>query len=116
MSPETSSGESLGARLQIDPAAGDPSTLVLTGELDPHTAPLLETALEERIAEGDRAIRLEVTELGFIDSSGLRVLVEAHRTLGAEPGALRLAGVSPTFLRLLEMTGLDRRFTIESTS
>jgi len=116
MSPETSSGESLGARLQIEPAADDPSTLVLAGELDPHTAPLLEAALDERIAEGDTAIRLEVTEVGFIDSSGLRVLVEAHRSLGADPASLRLAGVSPTFLRLLEMTGLDRRFTIESTS
>ena len=114
MSPETSPGESLEARLQIEPGPDD--ALVLIGELDPHTAPLLEAALDERIAAGADAIHLEVTGLDFIDSSGLRVLVEAHRTLGGEPGAVCLAGVSPTFLRLLEMTGLDRRLTIESTS
>ena len=115
MSSEISSGESPGARLRIDQSA-DGSTLVLTGELDPHTAPLLETALQERIAAGDEAIHLEVTGLDFIDSSGLRVLVETHRALGGGPGSLRLSGVSPTFLRLLEMTGLDRRLTIESTA
>jgi anti-sigma B factor antagonist len=111
----SSSGESLGARLQIERGVDD-STLVLVGELDPHTAPLLEAALGERIAAGDQTINLEVTGLDFIDSSGLRVLVETHRTLGSEPGSLRLAGVSPTFLRLLEMTGLDQHLTIDSTS
>jgi anti-sigma B factor antagonist len=117
MSPDSSSaGESLGARLQIDPVADDPSTLALVGDLDPHTAPQLEAALAARIAGGAEAIRLDVTGLDFIDSSGLRVLVEAHRALGGEPGSLRLASVSATFRRLLEMTGLDRHLTIESTS
>jgi len=117
MSPEISSaGESLGARLQIERVADEQATLALLGELDPHTAPLLATALSERIEAGAETVRLDVTRLEFIDSSGLRVLVEAHRTLGNEPGSLRLAGVSPTFLRLLEVTGLDQRFSIESTS
>lgn len=116
MSPETSSGESHGARLQIEPGPDDPSTLALVGELDPHTAPLLAAALTERIDEGAEVIRLDVARLDFIDSSGLRVLVEAHRTLGATPGTLCLASVSATFLRLLEVTGLDQRLTIESTS
>lgn len=116
MSPDTSSGEAHGARLQIEPVPDDPSTLALIGELDPHTAPLLATALTERINEGADVLRLDVARLDFIDSSGLRVLVEAHRTLGAEPGSLCLTAVSATFLRLLEVTGLDQRLTIESTS
>lgn len=117
MSPEISSpGESIGARLQIESRADDPSTLALVGELDPHTAPLLATALRERIDEGAGVIRLDVARLDFIDSSGLRVLVEAHRALGGEPGSLRLTKVSATFLRLLDVTGLDQRLTIESTS
>lgn len=117
MSPEnSSSGESGGARLVIEPVADDPSTLALVGELDPHTAPLLATALTEHIDRGAAVIRLDVARLDFIDSSGLRVLVEAHRTLGSAPGSLRLAAVSATFLRLLEVTGLDQHLTIESTS
>jgi len=117
MSPETSStGEPVGTRLEIEPLADDPSTLVLVGELDPHTAPLLASVLNERIDDGADVIRLDVARLDFIDSSGLRVLVEAHRALEGERGSLRLAAVSATFLRLLEVTGLDQRLTIESTS
>jgi len=117
MSPEISSaGEALGPRLEIEPVGDDPSALALVGELDPHTAPLLASALSERTDGGAEVIRLDCARLDFIDSSGLRVLVEAHRTLGGEPGSLRLTQVSPTFLRLLEVTGLDERLVIESTS
>jgi len=103
-------------RLTVEVQEGDPPTLTLNGEVDPYTAPQLEDALKGLIEGGAGAVRIDATGLAFIDSSGLRVLVDAHRRLGAEPAVLVLAGVSPTFRRLLEVTGLDEHVTIESTN
>jgi anti-sigma B factor antagonist len=103
-------------RLTVELQEGQPPTLALTGEVDPYTAPQLEEALAELIDGGATAVRIDATGLAFIDSSGLRVLVDAHRRLGAESSVLVLAGVSPTFRRLLEVTGLDEHVTIESTT
>ena len=100
-------------RLTVTTREGDPPTVVLIGEVDPHTAPLLEGALNGLVDGGATVLRIDVAGLAFIDSSGLRVLVDVHRRLGAEPAALVLADVSPTFRRLLEVTGLDQHLTIE---
>ena len=102
-------------RLTVEVQGGEPPTIVLVGEVDPHTAPQLESALGELIDGGASTIRIDAEGLAFIDSSGLRVLVDAHRRLGSESTVLVLAQVSPTFRRLLEVTGLDERVTIEST-
>lgn len=104
-----------GSRLQIHVVEdGDVPELVLTGEVDPHTAPELEAVLSRLVSNGHRTIRFDCAALGFIDSSGLRVLVDAHRRLDAAPGALILANISPTLRRLLEVTGLDDHFTVEA--
>ena len=103
-------------RLTVEVQQGTPPTLVLTGEVDPHTAPQLEAALAGQIDGGATAVRIDAAGLAFIDSSGLRVLVDAHRRLGSDPSVLVLADVSPTFRRLLEVTGLDEHVTIESTT
>ena len=103
-------------RLRVETAEGDPPTITLIGEVDPHTAPLLADALDAVIDAGATVVRIDGRRLDFIDSSGLRVLVDAHRRLGSGPTVLVLAHVSPTLRRLLEVTGLDEHVTVESTS
>jgi anti-sigma B factor antagonist len=103
-------------RLTVEVTEGDPPTVSLTGEVDPHTAPQLESALDTLIDGGATAVRIDAAGLAFIDSSGLRVLVDAHRRLGGEAQVLVLSQVSPTFRRLLEVTGLDEHVTVESTT
>lgn len=103
-------------RLTIEVHEGDPPTIALVGEVDPHTVPLLSDTLDTLIEGGAEVVRIDASRLDFIDSSGLRVLVDAHRRLGAEPTALVLAHVSPTLRRLLEVTGLDEHVTVESTT
>ena len=63
--------------------------VVPRGELDLATAPELERFLGERLAEG-RALRLDLRELGFMDSSGVRVLVTAHRAAERGEGTLQI--------------------------
>ena len=70
----------------------------LSGELDLVGEPLLQAALARA---GGRPVRIELAELAFMDSTGLRVLLGAAREI---PG-LQLSGpLQPPVKRLLELT------------
>jgi len=92
---------------------GDEATLTLTGELDPHTAPMLTDELETLMGEGVTSVVLVLSDLGFIDSSGLRVVIAADRDLTASGGRLVLRSPSETVRRLLEITGLLDHLTTD---
>lgn len=96
-------------RLQIDRSD---ATLKVTGEIDAHSAPELQTALAEIPADTD--MNVDMSAVDFIDSSGLRVLLEAHA--GAEEAGRRLVVVnpSPAVKRLVEISGLDNHLNLQS--
>lgn len=76
--------------------------LSASGEVDAHTAPTLAAAID---AAGP-SVDLDLSGVGFVDSSGLRVLIDAHQRLAEAGGALRLTGVSDAVRRLLEISGV----------
>lgn len=80
--------------------------LYLDGELDPHTAPLLKQEVDRLAADGCLDIVLDLSQLAFIDSSGLRVVISSHREMADRGGKLTLRSPSDTAQRLLEITGL----------
>jgi anti-anti-sigma factor len=86
----------------------DGTTLYVTpmGELDVYTSPQLAQAFE-RLDSHHRACILEVSELTFIDSTGLKVLISMRRD---EPERFVLSGSSPAFERVLELTNLTEHF------
>lgn len=93
--------------LRIEETTADSEAVLrLQGDLDPHTAPFLADAVKERIETGDRTVVLDLADVTFIDSSGLRAIVTAHHELGERDGELRLRNLSATTMRLLEVTGL----------
>lgn len=78
--------------------------ITLQGDLDAHTAPRAANRLD---AVDDRAeLRLGCSELGFVDSSGLQVLVTTHKRLRDGGGRLVLVQPSQALRRVLEITGL----------
>ena len=85
---------------------GDTVVVSLTGELDPHTVPLLADELDNAVAQGTTSVALDLSGLTFIDSSGLRVVIATHRQLEEAGGKLVLRAPSDTVRRLLELTGL----------
>lgn len=89
-----------------------PPVIALAGELDPHTAPLLQGSIDDVLAAGATDLVLELSGLGFVDSSGLRVLIAAQHQLAEHGGTLSLRSPSETVLRLLEITGLVDHITI----
>ncbi len=82
------------------------AVLTLIGELDPHTAPMLDEEIAGVRAEGTTAVVLDLGGLGFMDSSGLRVIIAANADLEEQGGSLSLRAPSDTVRRLLEITGL----------
>ena len=85
---------------------GDEVVLVLVGELDPHTAPILRSSVDDAVSDATTTLVLDVAGLQFIDSSGLRVIISAHKTMDERGGRLVLRAPTDNTRRLLEITGL----------
>lgn len=90
----------MGASVRIEPMEGGGFRLV--GEIDLSNAGELRRLSHED--EGD--LVLEMAELEFMDSTGLRGLIELAR--GLEPARLVIRNPSPAVDRLFEVTGIDR--------
>jgi anti-sigma B factor antagonist len=86
----------------------------VSGEVDVYAAPELRERLTEILTDG-RSVVVDLTEVGFLDSTGLGALVSA-RTSAAERGAsLPLVCTHERILKLFTITGLDGVFTIHSS-
>ena len=94
---------------------GGPAVLNVAGEVDLLTAGLLRTRLEEASQHSVRVV-VDLSEVTFIDSSGLNVLVEAYLRAGQLPEAFVLRSPTPTVARVLSITGLADVLTIESAA
>ena len=96
--------------LQIRAAGqGGTHTLSLEGELDLVSAGLLETRIAELCTDGASRIILEMSELDFMDSTGLRALLISEELCGVNSCRLLLGALSPQVARLLELSGLEGR-------
>lgn len=81
--------------------------LVLAGELDLATTPLLRQAIVSVIAEGTNYLAIDATELEFVDSAGIGALIGGLKRARARGGELRLIGPGPALTALLELVELN---------
>ena len=86
---------------------GKGAVVVLEGELDLAGEGVLEQALESARAAGGR-VTVDLTDLQFIDSSGLRVLVKLHNAAVTDGFEYRLIAGPPQVHRTFALCGLDR--------
>jgi anti-anti-sigma factor len=91
---------------------GEKLVLSLEGRLDTVTAPMLQ---ERLIFEFDqnKHIRLDFTQLAYVSSAGLRVLLVGAKTAKAAGGTMVLSNVSKEIKEILEMTGFTGILTFE---
>ena len=86
------------------------------GEVDLASAPVLKGTLLGLFASGGyRRFVLDLSRVGHLDSTGLGVLVGFRQRLG-EGGAVKLAGLQPNVLNVLQLAGLDRVFEVWPTA
>ncbi|MGH2947993.1 MAG: STAS domain-containing protein [Solirubrobacteraceae bacterium] len=79
--------------------------IYVSGEIDIATSPQLQRALDEAIEASDGPLVVDLSAVGFIDVSGLRVLRSTVRRAGARK--FGVASPSAAVRRLLEITGID---------
>ena len=80
----------------------------VSGELDLHTAGCLQARIEEADTVGAGTVLVDLSEISFIDSSALEVLVRESKRLEGRGHSLVLVTNDPRTRRILEVTGLDR--------
>jgi anti-sigma B factor antagonist len=93
------------ARLSI--ASPDPDVYVLSGEVDAHTATQLASHFDPLPSGLDGALVLDMAQVTFMDSSGLRVLIELNRRASAAGVALTVRAPSRAVARIIEISGLS---------
>jgi anti-anti-sigma factor len=87
---------------------GDWLRLLLTGELDIASVPVLEDRLSG-LRDSAIAVRLDLSRLEFIDSGGLSALIQAMNDASADGWRLQIdRDVAPQAMRLFELVALDR--------
>jgi len=85
------------------------------GNVTIHSSPELRRALLPLFADGYSMIRVDLTEVGFIDSSGIATLVEGLKWARESGGRFVLAGLSDKVRDVFELAKLDTVFDIEAT-
>ena len=103
------------ADVAVDRGARDGDWVVtVRGEIDVATSPDLKHELDDLLAQDAKFITLDLSRLVFMDSSGLGVLVSAHKRLKEIGGeTILLRGMQEPVRRVFEITGLTRLFTVE---
>ena len=105
-----------GGMLEVREERGDGVlTLTIEGELDLATAPKVRDPLERAIGSGVSRIVVDMLGCGFIDSTGLGVLLHAAKHLEENKGAMALVCVDDQIKRLLELTMIDRTIPVFDT-
>jgi len=92
--------------------AGGTVRIALTGELDIAGATLVEQELERIERDAPATIVLDLRQLAFMDSTGLRVIVAADGRAREQGRRLVVVRGSDTVQRIIEMTRLDGRLEI----
>ena len=90
---------------------GDAITLIVSGRLDTQTAPELENELDN-ILTGIKELIFDMTNLEYVSSAGLRVILKAQKAMNAQ-GSMKLTGVNDSIMEVFDITGFLDILTIE---
>lgn len=92
--------------------ADDYVTLRVSGEVDLYTAPALRDDALAAIRLHGTNLRIDLADVSFMDSTGIEVLLATRRRAELEGGSLTLCSPTAAVRRIIEVTGLDKVFTI----
>lgn len=101
------------ANFRVETTTGDGrADLVVAGEIDIATAPLLRSDLHRIVQNGASEVVIDMAGVDFIDSAGLGVLIGAVGRLRERGGRLVLRHVQPAPRKVIEITGLQDVFEL----
>ena len=86
--------------------------LVLSGRMDAENAPQFEQECNACITEGLTSLVVDLGELAYVSSMGLRCFIAVAKTLQSKGGALRLCRLQGLVKQVFEITGLINCFPV----
>jgi len=93
---------------------GDTTIVALSGDVDLDNSPHVRNILLESVS-GKRGVLVEMSEVSYIDSSGIASLVEAYQSARRDSTPFALVAVSDSAMRVLELARLDQVFSIHAS-
>ncbi len=101
-------------RLHVDVIEEGASVcLKASGEVDAHTSTTLDSSVDKALASGATELVIDLGDVPFMDSMGIRVLVRAQRAIDEKNGSMRIVKVNPAVARALDYAGLTEHLTVE---
>lgn len=89
--------------------AGSTITARLSGELDHHTARVMREQIDAAVGGSPaKLLRLDFSGVGFMDSSGIGLVMGRYRLMQSRGGRLLVVGASDRLLRVMRLAGLQR--------
>jgi anti-sigma B factor antagonist len=86
------------------------------GEVDLSTSPQLHAKLVDLVEVGEAgSVVVDLTPVAFMDSTGLSVLLAAHKRARADGGGIRLVCPEGPVLRVLRLTGMDKVLSVHGS-
>ncbi|MEE8336067.1 MAG: STAS domain-containing protein [Candidatus Neomarinimicrobiota bacterium] len=84
----------------------------LKGHLDTTTAPEVEVEISKKIGEGEKKIIVNLSDVDYISSSGLRVLLATLKELKKDGGILKIFGLNETVQEIFDISGFSVIFDL----
>lgn len=85
---------------------GDMGVVRLRGEVDHATGPQLRACAESLFGDGARSLVLDMAQVTFLDSSGLKAIVQSHHQAHELGGTVTVRHAPSMVRRVMEVTGL----------
>ena len=109
-------GDTLGIFASQASRTNGQAVVRVQGEVDLYTAPQLWAALDAAIAGAPHELVIDLSDVTFLDSSGLSVLVRAHKRLAPFAGTVIVRGAAEQVSMALEVTKLNTVLTVETAT
>ncbi|MDH3038763.1 STAS domain-containing protein [Streptomyces sp. TRM75561] len=91
------------------------AVIVVTGDVDLHTAPVLRAEALTAMTRGARHLVLDMAEVDFVDSTGLTTLIVLLHATEKAGGSVRVARVPERLERMVTMTGIAELLPMHDT-
>lgn len=101
--------------IKINQSVGEDGRVCISiaGEADIFTAPDMKEKINSSVEKTEHHLCIDLTELEYIDSTGLGLLVGALKRMRNKDGKVSLVRPQPQIRKLLDITGLSKVFDIK---
>ncbi|MCI3242292.1 STAS domain-containing protein [Streptomyces sp. 7R016] len=93
--------------VEVSLPAQDVALITVKGYLDVDTATEFEHHLANQLHHGRRHFLLDLSEVPFMDSSGLRIILHVYQEARELPGSVHIISPTPAVQRVLDLTGVS---------